>query len=51
MYDYEVQYQSSTQHGNADVLSGLPLDNDDKVKDEEEEIVCAIEQQQLDNHH
>ena len=40
-YDYEVHYQPSAQHGNADVLSRLPLDHDESVeRDEEEEIVC-----------
>ena len=49
-YDYEVHYQPSAQHGNADALSRLPLDHDESVqRDEQEEIVCAIEEQQLDN--
>ena len=48
-YDYEVRYQPSAQHGNADALSRLPLDHDEALEsDEEEEIVCAIEEQQLD---
>ena len=49
-YDYKVHYQPSAQHGNADALSRLPLDHNESVeRDEEEEIVCAIEEQQLDN--
>ena len=48
-YDYEVQYIPSTQHGNADALSRLPLEHDDDGENEEEEIVCVIEEQQLDN--
>ena len=48
-YDYEVRYQPSAQHGNADALSRLPLDHDEALEsDEEEEIVCVIEEQQLD---
>ena len=47
-YDYEVQYIPSTQHENADALSRLPLEHDDDGENEEE-IVCAIEEQQLDN--
>ena len=48
-YDYEVRYQPSAQHGNADALSRLPLDHDEALEsDEEEEIVCALEEQQLD---
>ena len=48
-YDYEVQYIPSTQHGNADALSRLPLEHYDDGENEEEEIVCVIEEQQLDN--
>ena len=47
-YDYEIQYKPSTQHGNADALSRLPLEIEDYFENEEE-IVCAIEEQQLDN--
>ena len=36
-YNYEVKYQASNKHGNADALSRLPLDTDegsiDKVTD------------------
>ena len=32
-----------------DALSRLPLEIDDDFENEEEEIVCAIEEQQLDN--
>ena len=48
-YDYEVQYKLSAQHGNADALSRLPLESEDGAGNEEEEIVCLIEEQQLDN--
>ena len=48
-YNYEVQYQPSTQHGNADALSRLPLDQEEDCENEEEEVVCAVEEQQLDN--
>ena len=47
-YDYEVHYKPSTQHGNADALSRLPLDVDDDMDREEEDVVCAVEEQQLE---
>ena len=46
-YDYEVEYKPSTQHGNADAVSRLPLDIDDDM-DNEDEIFCAVEEQQLE---
>ena len=48
-YDYEVQYKPSAQHGNADALSRLPLVGNDEYKCENEEIVCAVEEQQIEN--
>ena len=48
-YDYEVQYKPSAQHGNANALSRLPLESEDGAGNEEEEMVCLIEEQQLDN--
>ena len=49
-YDYEVQYKPSAQHGNADTLSRLPLEGNDEYEcEEEEEIVCAVEEQQIEN--
>ena len=48
-YDYEVHYQPSAQHGNADALSRLPLDQNDEEDFDEEEIVCAVEEQQIEN--
>ena len=39
-YNYKVHYQLSAQHGNADALSRLPLDNDEALEsDEEDEIL------------
>ena len=47
-YDYEVHYKPSTQHGNADALSRLPLDVDDDMDREQEEMACAVEEPQLE---
>ena len=47
-YDYEVHFQPSTNYGNADALSRLPLDQDQDWVDDAEEIVCTVETQQLD---
>ena len=46
-YNYEVKYQSSDKHGNADALSRLPLDSDNLPIDDYEDTVCLLEQQQL----
>ena len=46
-YDYEVKYQPSTLHGNADGLSRLPLQNEPVEQDDSREIVCALEERQL----
>ena len=49
-YGYEVQYKPSAQHGNADALSRLPLEGNDEYEcEEKEEIVCAVEEQQIEN--
>ena len=47
-HDYEVHFLPSTNHGNADALSRLPLDQDQDWIDNAEEIVCTVEIQQLD---
>ena len=47
-YDYEVEYKPSTQHGNVDALSRLLLDVSNDMDNEEDEIVCAVEEQQLE---
>ena len=48
-YDYVVQYKPITKHGNADRLSKLPLDVTEQYDEsEDEDVVCAIEEQQLD---
>ena len=46
-YDYEVKYQPSTLHGNADGLSRLPLQHEPVEQDDSREIVCALEEHQL----
>ena len=46
-YDYEVKYQPSASHGNADGLSRLPLQDEPSEQDESAEIVCALEEHQL----
>ena len=46
-YNYEVKYQPSDKHGNADALSRLPLDSDNLPIDDYEDTVCLLEQQQL----
>ena len=46
-YNYEVKYQASNKHGNADALSRLPLDTDEGSNDEVTDTVCLLEQQQL----
>ena len=49
-YDYEIQYKPSAQHGNADALSRLLLEGNDEYECEKEaEIVCAVEEQQIEN--
>ena len=45
-YDYKVHFKPSTNHGNADALSRLPLDQDQDWVNETEKIVCAVETQQ-----
>ena len=46
-YDYQVKYQPSAQHGNADGLSQLPIQEMPHVQDQENpnETVCAVEEQ------
>ena len=46
-YDYDVKYQPSASHGNADGLSRLPLQAEPSEQDESAEIVCALEEHQL----
>ena len=48
-YDYQVKYQPSAQHGNADGLSRLPIQEEPHVQDQENpsETVCAVEEEQL----
>ena len=46
-YDYEVKYQPSSLHGNADGLSRLPLHEEPLEQDDSREIVCALEEHQL----
>ena len=48
-YNYEVKYQPSEKHGNADALSCLPLDKAKDSVDDPDDTVCLLEQQQL-NH-
>lgn len=40
-YDYEVKYQPSARHGNADGLSRLPLQDEPSEQLESAEIVCS----------
>ena len=48
-YDYVVQYKPTAKHGNADGLSRLPLDVTEQSEESEDaDVVCAIEEQQLD---
>ena len=42
-YDYDVKYQPSTLHGNADGLSCLLLPEQPLEQDDSREIVCALE--------
>ena len=42
-YNYEVKYQASNKHGNADALSRLPLDTDEGAIDEVTDTVCLLE--------
>jgi len=44
-YDYKVKYQPSAQHGNADGLSRLSLQEKPQDQDDSSEIVCAVEEQ------
>ena len=46
-YDYDVKYQSSTLHDNTDGLSRLPLQEEPLEQDDSREIVCALEEHQL----
>ena len=46
-YDYDVKYQSSAIHGNANGLSCLPLQNEPSEQDHLAEIVCALEEYYL----
>ena len=46
-YEYDVKYQPSTLHGNADGLSRLPLQEEPLEQDDSREIVCALEEHQL----
>jgi len=47
LYDCDVKYHLSTQHDNADGLSCLPLQAVQPDKDDEAEVVCALEEQQF----
>ena len=48
-YDFVVQYKPTAKHGNADGLSRLPLNvTEPDDLSEEADVVCAIEEQQLD---
>ena len=47
-YKYEVLFQPFVNYGNKNALSRLPLDQDQHCVDEVEEIICAVETQQLD---
>ena len=44
-YDYEVKYQPSRQHGNANGLSRLPVQEEPQNLDDSSEIVCVVEEQ------
>ena len=46
-YNYEVKYQPSDKHGNADALFRLPLEGDNSGIDAFDDTVCLLEQQQL----
>ena len=49
-YDFVVQYKPTTKHDNADGLSRLPLNiTEQDDLSEEADVVCAIEEQQLDS--
>jgi len=43
-----VLFQPFVNYGNKNALSRLPLDQDQHCVDEVEEIICAVETQQLD---
>ena len=45
--EYEVQYKPSGKHANADGLSWLPLNNTEKDDKDDVDVVCALEEQQL----
>ena len=48
-YDYVIQYKLTAKHGNADRLSRLPHNvTEQNDKSEDADVVCAIEEQQLD---
>ena len=48
-YDYEVKYQASSKHGNADTFSCSRLDADENwPRDEAHNTVCLLETQQLE---
>ena len=46
-YSYEVKHKPSNQHGNADGLSQLPLEQDTDWADEMHDTVCLLEHQQV----
>ena len=46
-YEYDVQYKPSGKHANADGLSRLPLNNTEKDDKDDVDVVCALEEQQL----
>ena len=44
---HEVKYQPSTQHGNADGLSRLPVQEEPQNLDDSIEIFCVVEEEQI----
>ena len=54
-FDYEIQYRQSTEHGNADCLSRLPIGPDEKfdqaneTEDQSERYIAAMEHQFIKN--